>query len=493
MAVALWYTNHVGVLDIAIVLIYLFCVIGIGVLSSKKVVSMVDYLVAGRRISPYLGVASLGGTELGLITVMYNAQKGFSAGLSALHMAIIAGVVTFMVGQTGFIVVPLRRLKVLTIPEFYEQRFGQSVRVLGAIVLVLAGVLNMGLFLKVAAIFVSVMFGWDPTGWPLMICMSALLMMVLAYTLLGGMVSVILTDFIQFVLLSLALIIFVGFLYVGLGWEAIVSGWMAVHGAVGFNPFHSNSGFGLSYVVWMVVTAGLVSIAIWPTALSRALVLPDDAAVKKQYTLASIPMMARFVIPMVIGAMAFVLLGPGDGLVAFPTAALQVLPLGFLGVLVAGLLAAMMSTFDGYLLCWSSVIVRDIIMPLSKRHWTDAEQMRLIRRFVVLCGVFMLYWGLFYQGSEDVWDYLAITGAIYFTGAIPVMIGGLYWKRASTVGAMLSLLCGCFALFGLSPVQQVLGVPLSSAQIGLITVGLASATFIGGSLVWPSTECSHVG
>ena len=94
MALAPWYTNHVGVLDIAIVLIYLFCVIGIGVLSSKKVVTMVDYLVAGRRISPYLGVASLGGTELGLITVMYNAQKGFSAGLSALHMAIIAGVVT---------------------------------------------------------------------------------------------------------------------------------------------------------------------------------------------------------------------------------------------------------------------------------------------------------------------------------------------------------------------------------------------------------------
>lgn len=87
------------VLDIAIVLIYLFCVIGIGVLSSKKVVTMVDYLVAGRRISPYLGVASLGGTELGLITVMYNAQKGFSAGLSALHMAIIAGGVTFIVGN----------------------------------------------------------------------------------------------------------------------------------------------------------------------------------------------------------------------------------------------------------------------------------------------------------------------------------------------------------------------------------------------------------
>ena len=155
----------------------------------------------------------------------------------------------------------------------------------------------------------------------------------------------------------------------------------AVHGVVGFNPFHEDSGFGLSYVLWMVVTAGLVSIAIWPTALSRALVLPDDAAVKSNTCLASIPMMARFVIPMVIGAMAFILLGPGDGLVALPTAALQVLPVGVLGLLVAGLLAAMMSTFDGYLLCWSSVIVRDIIMPLSNRTWSDSEQLRWIRYF----------------------------------------------------------------------------------------------------------------
>ena len=142
------------------------------------------------------------------------------------------------------------------------------------------------------------------------------------------------------------------------------------------------------------MTAGLVSIAIWPTALSRALVLPDDAAVKKQYMLASIPMMARFVIPMMIGAMVFILLGPGDGLVALPTAALQVLPVGVLGLLVAGLLAAMMSTFDGYLLCWSSVIVRDIIMPLSNRTWSHCVGFV----YIVLCGLFMLYWGLFYQG-----------------------------------------------------------------------------------------------
>ncbi len=476
------------VIDGIICGIYLLFIVWLGFFSKTKVHSMVDFLVAGRNISPFLGVASLGGTELGLITVMYNAQKGFATGLSALHMAIIAGVITFLVGKSGFVIVPLRRLKVLTIPEFYELTFDRSTRVLGAIILVLAGILNMGLFLKVSAIFISVIFGWSITGWPLIISMSILLVLVLFYTLMGGMVSVIITDFIQFILLSIGLTVFVVILYLGIGWENLISGWQAFHGLAGFNPFTKESGFGLSYVIWMIITARLVSIAIWPTALTRALVMPDDESVKKQYMLASIPMMARFVLPMMIGAMAFIVLGGGDSLTALPRVALEVLPVGILGLLVAGLLAAMMSTFDGYLLCWSSVIIRDIIMPLSKTSWSDKKQMKAIRITVIICGLFMLYWGLFYQGSEDIWDYLAITGAIYFTGAIPLMVGGLYWKKASSTGAKASLISGLIALIGLEPIHNYLNISLDASEIGIITVLISGICFIIGSIIWPKEK-----
>ncbi len=475
-------------IDTLICCIYLSFIIWLGFFSKTKVHSMVDFLVAGRKISPYLGVASLGGTELGLITIMYNAQKGFATGLSALHMAAIAGVVTFIIGRSGFIIVPLRRLKVLTIPEFYEITFDRSTRVLGAIILVLAGILNMGLFLKVAAIFISVIFGWSMTGWPLILSMSGLLILVLFYTLMGGMVSVIMTDFIQFILLSIGLTTFVLILYFGIGWENLISGWQAVHGIAGFNPFTLDSGFGFTYVIWMVITAGLVSVAIWPTALTRALVMPDDKSVKKQYMLASIPMMARFVLPMFIGAMAFVLLGEGDSLVALPRAALEVLPVGILGLLVAGLLAAMMSTFDGYLLCWSSVIIRDIMMPLSKSSWSDKKQMKAIQLTIIMCGLFMLYWGLFYQGSEDIWDYLAITGAIYFTGAIPLMIGGLYWRKASSAGAKASLISGLIALIGLEPIRLYFNVSYQAPFIGIFTVVISGALFVLFSIIFPKKE-----
>jgi hypothetical protein len=72
----------------------------------------------------------------------------------------------------------------------------------------------------------------------------------------------------------------------------------------------------------------------------------------------------------------------------------------------------------------------------------------------VLIGLYILYWGLFYTGEEDIWDYMAVTGAIYFTGAFSLLVGGLYWQRASSTGAVLALVTGITAVIGLGPVQQ---------------------------------------
>ncbi|GAI01567.1 unnamed protein product, partial [marine sediment metagenome] len=83
--------------------------------------------------------------------------------------------------------------------------------------------------------------------------------------------------------------------------------------------------------------------------------------------------------------------------------------------------------------------------------------MLLTRIFIVAIGIFILVWGLWYDLGQDLWDYMAISGAIYFTGAIALLVFGLYWKRASKVGAYLALVCGFGAISGLKPVQALLG------------------------------------
>ena len=106
----------------------------------------------------------------------------------------------------------------------------------------------------------------------------------------------------------------------------------------------------------------------------------------------------------------------------------------------------------------------------------------------VAIGMYVLYWGLVYKGRDDIWDYMAVTGAIYFSGAFALLLGGLYWRRASSTGAFLALLAGLTALLGLSPVQDALNVKIASARVGLISIAATVVAMILGSLLFPDRK-----
>ena len=194
-------------LDITIIIIYLVMIFSIGLYTRNYIKDFSDFMIAGRNVNLALSVVTMLGTELGLITVMYTAQTGVNGLFASFHIGLAAFIVTLLVGLTGFVIVKLRTLKVKSIPEYYQLRFGKKVRVLGALILVLGGILNMGLFLKVGAIFIQTIFGLDPNGQVLIFIMLGLLVLVLVYTISGGMISVIITDYIQYIILSISFLI----------------------------------------------------------------------------------------------------------------------------------------------------------------------------------------------------------------------------------------------------------------------------------------------
>lgn len=109
----------------------------------------------------------------------------------------------------------------------------------------------------------------------------------------------------------------------------------------------------------------------------------------------------------------------------------------------------------------------------------------------MVIGVFLLICSLWYPLKQDLWDYMAVTGAIYFTGAFSLLVLGIYWKRASTVGAYASLLCGFGALLGLGPIRIILGLEahaefLTADRVGLATVTASLVTMVIGSLLFPN-------
>ena len=169
----------------------------------------------------------------------------------------------------------------------------------------------------------------------------------------------------------------------------------------------------------------------------------------------------------------------------------HLLPSGLLGLVAAGMLAAFMSTHDSYLLCWSSVLTQDVIAPLGGDRMSNRSRLNLTRLLIFAIGIFLLIWSLWYELRQDLWDYMAITGAIYFTGAFALLVAGLYWKKASRVGAYLALVVGLSAVLGLKPIQEtvqkILGVGLEwdGEIIGISTVAASSLVMVLGSLAFP--------
>src|SRR5438105_4283673 len=228
------FTNF-GLLDWLIVFTFLVASAIAGLWSKRYIRNLEGFLIAGRRVRSYLGAASIIASEMGLVTVMYSAQKGFTGGFAAFHIALAAAVVALVVGLTGFIVIPLRRTGVMTIPEFYERRYGRGTRLLGGAILAFSGLRDIGMFLKADSIFVTRVTGMT-SPLALNVAMTVMLGAVLLYTILGGMVSVLITDYLQFVIMALSLVVVSVWLMGRLGWQSVVDGVVALKGQSGFDP-----------------------------------------------------------------------------------------------------------------------------------------------------------------------------------------------------------------------------------------------------------------
>lgn len=496
-------------LDWAIVGVYLVGCVAAGLYVKKYVVNMSDYVVAGRSLNSFLSIATMLGSEIGLVTVMYAAQKGFVGGFAAFYIGLLGGTICLIVGLTGLFVVPLRRLGVMTIPQFYEQRFSRGVRIFGGLILALTGILNMGMFLRAGALFLTSLTGLaDPIT--VKVVMTILLLLVMIYTVLGGMLAVVVTDYIQFVVLAVGMVLACLYALTHVGWSNMIETVRVVHGDGGFDPVQ---GFGWGEIAQNVLIVGLVSTAVWPTALMRALSARDTTVVRQMYIWSSIGFMTRWIIPQFLGVCALAYMwndarghalffGP-DGklfddpahadltLRAMPLFLSQLLPIGVIGLILAGMIAAQMSTDSSYFLCWSSVLVEDVVNPLMGEHLSDRARMRLARIFMLAIGAFLLVWSLWYPLGQHLWDYLAVTAAIYFTGAIALLAGGLYWQRASCTGAYLALGSGSLAILALGDLRKAFGLTsLSEPEIILGTTVLALLLMIVGSVLWPDRKAA---
>lgn len=491
-----------ALIDWVLIVVYLAGCMAAGIWMRRFVRGVEDFAVAGREMNVNLGIASLAATELGVITVMYAAQAGYQKGFAGATVGVLMALAMFAVGKTGFIIQPLRAAGVMTIPELFEKRFDKKVRWLAGFVVILGGLLNMGIFLKIGGQFLIYVTGAPEIH--LKWVMTVLLGLILLYTALGGMLSVLVTDYLQFLVMGLGIVVISVLVIAQWGWSGLLmelwTCWDGSRAGTGqtlrshpFNPFHPTS-WGWAFVVWQTLFQ-LAAVTTWQPNISRVLAAKDAATARKVYMRSAFYFVGRWALPVLWGVGALVYFSrnggaPEDSINAMPAYLSQLLPIGVIGLVIAAMLAAEMSTDSGYLLTWATVIYNDLIMPCVKRPLSQQQKLFLTRALVLGIGVFLMFWGLWYELPGDAWSYLAVTGNIYLASVFTLLVAGLYWRHASSAGAYAALVLGAlgpvlFLVLNLLVTKGHLppNLKISAELAGASSFGLAFAGMIVGSLL----------
>jgi SSS family solute:Na+ symporter len=498
-------SNFSWPIDGSIVGLYLLATMAAGLVVRKYVGRVEDFLVAGREMKVYLGIASLAATEFGIITCMYTAQSGYNNGFAGTVPGIAQFLAMLVIGWTGFCIRPLRESGALTIPELFERRFGTFTRWLSGVVIVLGGLLNMGVFLKIGGEFLVVVTRVSFGENTIMIMMGLLLLMVTVYTILGGMLSVLITDFLQFVVMSVGLLVVSALILKNVGWDTIVNAVQAKHGAAAFNPF-INPRLGWQYVVFQLLLNTAATLT-WQTVIARVLAAKDARTGQRVFTRTSFFFVCRWMIPGLWGMAALATLTPAaiatlspkmqadPSLYAMPLFLGSFVPIGLMGVLVAAMLAADMSTDSSYMLTWGSVIYNDILAPFRRRTPVSERRGLLINRLIVAAiGVYLFFFGLVYEIEGDVWDYLTLTGAVYLSSMSVLLIACCYWRRANNWGAIGAILLGALVPVTYLTLQKIpatthfANVTIGPHYSGIAAFAAAALGMIVGSLIKPRSS-----
>jgi solute:Na+ symporter, SSS family len=334
-----------------------------------------------------------------------------------------------------------------------------------------------------------------------------LLVIVLVYTVLGGMLSVLVTDYLQFLVMGLGIVITSLLVVWNIPWPDLIAGLWKAHASgatlvstVKKEPFTMGDPLnplvvgqlGWKWVLWQAMVAIAVMVT-WQTTIARVLAAKDDRTARKVYRRTAFYFVGRFALPGLWGAAAFYYfwskggLPAGlDDLTAMPAYLNTLLPTGVIGIMIAAMLAAEMSTDSGYLLTWATVIYNDIVTPLLREPLSPRAKLLVVRLLIVAIGVFLMLYGLWYEVPGRAWDYLAVTANIYLASIFTLLVGALYWRIANSWGAIASLVLGAIGPITFLVYNGIVTNPkeqISSESAGFSAFGLALAGMVVGTLL----------
>lgn len=448
--------------------------------------SVADFLVANRCAGRYILSIAGGATSFGTISAIASFEMYYKAGVVPLWWQMMLTPVTIIIAMTGWGIYRYRQTRCMTIQQFLEMRYSKRFRIFCGSLCYLSGILNMGIFPAVSAHFFIYFCGFPATFELFGIQVSTFVFIMLIqiifavyFTLAGGQITIMVTDFIQGIFMFLAFIVIIIYLMTHFNWiqmsETLSS--MSQENASLLNPFKTRhiQDFNIWYYLIAIYGAfwnrlswqgsmGYQGAAKTPHEAKMSGVISDWRGL---IMIIFVVMMPVFILTLMhhpgFAAQAQSVNAELDTIdneitkfqMIVPVALSQILPRGLMGLMVTVMMAALLSTHNTYLHSWGSILVQDVIVPLRKKPLTLKQHLFLLRASILFVSIFIFIFSLLWQQTEHILLYMAITGAIFMGGAGTVIIGGLYWSKGSTAAAWCAMIIGSTMAVGGMVMQQL--------------------------------------
>ncbi|MEX2381800.1 MAG: sodium:solute symporter [Opitutales bacterium] len=422
------------------IITYFLLVYAIAFWASKGQKDSRDYFLAGRGISWVIIGASMFATNIGTEHLVGLSASGYDSGLAVGHFEWQASIIVLIL---GWLFVPFYlNSKVVTMPEFLERRYNPQCRIYLSVISIIGYIFTkISVILFAGTLILNQLLGWD--FWT-----SALLMIILTgiYTIIGGLKAVLYTDLLQaFVLVGGALML----TWFGLSQIGGVSG--LVEGLEDTDHFSMFKPMADPEFPWTGVLLGAPILGIWywctdQFIVQRVLSAHGIKDAQKGTIFAGYLKILPVFLMVVPGMIGYVLVQNGAFTIEnpneiYPALVANVLPAGMVGLVAAGLLAALMSSLSSTFNSCSTLVTFDLYKRLRPQA-NDQELIHVGRIAVVGMMVIGILWVPFIDPETSLFLYLQAVQAYIAPPIAAVFIFGLFFRKLNGNGAFASLITG---------------------------------------------------
>lgn len=453
-------THSIHWIDISIVIISVLFTIGAGVYFARRQKSSTHYFAGSGNIPAWAIGISIFATLISSVTFLAYPAAAYKSNWILLVQGLMVPVV--LLGLIWVIVPLFRKVIKLSTYEYFERRFGLFARMYTSVAFILTHFSKMGTVLYLVSLALTSLTG-IPVVWFIVFLGLAIILL----TLLGGIEAVIWMDVIQGILLIGGGLLCVGILlFRPEGGPGFMLSEAITMKKIDFGPYN----FSLAELTfWVMVINGafyaLQKYGTDQTIVQRYLTAKNDKAAKKAAyigVLMSVPVWTMF---MFIGSLLYVFYNSGSSVLPEGMKADQVfpyfigtqLPVGAVGLVLAALVAAAVSSLDSDMNCLAAIGVADFYQRFRK-NTTDKQKLNMGRWLVFVSGAAMTFVALLYAA----WDGEGVLGvvfelyAIFSAGIVGIFLLGLFSSRANRQGLNVGIgVCIAFTAYAILTTTKI--------------------------------------